>query len=132
MCLAIPGRVMEISGEPPINLKGKVSFGGAVREVNFAYVPDAKVGDYVLVHVGMALSRVDEDEAKKVFEYLSQMEEMMEEAQGAGSATEPTHPNLGPRHEDSAQGTSPFVETSGFAEASPDRSGDRQAPEIRS
>jgi len=82
MCLAIPGKVIEVSGEPPLNLKGKVSFGGAVKEVNLAYVPEAKPGDYVLVHVGMALSRVDEEEAQKTLEYFSQMDEIMAEIQG--------------------------------------------------
>jgi len=76
MCLAVPGRVESIHGEDPLSRTGKVSFGGAVKEVNLAYVPEVKVGDYVVVHVGFALSIVDEEEATKVFEYLKEMEDL--------------------------------------------------------
>jgi len=55
---------------------GKINFGGIVKEASLAYVPEAKVGNYVIVHAGFALSRVDEDEAQKVFEYLKQVEEL--------------------------------------------------------
>ena len=78
MCLAIPGKVMEISGEEPLLRSGKVNFGGILKEVNLAYVPDAQVGDYVIVHVGFAISQLDEAEAQKVFEYLKQMEDLGE------------------------------------------------------
>jgi len=78
MCLAIPGKIASISGEDPVLRSGKVDFGGILREVSLAYVPEAQVGDYVIVHVGFALSRVDEAEAKQVFEYLRQMEELSE------------------------------------------------------
>jgi len=78
MCLAVPGKVLSISGQD-LNLAGKVSFGGIVKEVSLAYVPEVKVGDYVVVHVGFALSIVDEAEANKVFEYLAEMGELMEE-----------------------------------------------------
>jgi hydrogenase expression/formation protein HypC len=78
MCLAVPGRVESIQGDDPLSRTGKVSFGGAVKEVNLAYVPEVKVGDYVVVHVGFALSIVDEEEANKVFEYLKEMEELSE------------------------------------------------------
>jgi len=57
---------------------GRINFGGVFKEASLAYVPEAKVGDYVIVHVGFALSRVDEDEAQKVFEYLKQMDELGE------------------------------------------------------
>ena len=57
---------------------GKVDFGGIVKDINLAYVPDAAVGDYVIVHVGFALSKVDEAEAQKVFAYLKRMEELGE------------------------------------------------------
>jgi hydrogenase expression/formation protein HypC len=57
---------------------GNINFGGILKEASLAYVPEAKIGDYVIVHVGFALSRVDEDEAKKVFEYLKQIEELGE------------------------------------------------------
>ena len=65
MCLGVPGQVVEITPDPLGMPMGKVSFGGAVREVCFAYVPEAKVDDYVLVHVGFALNTIDEDEAKE-------------------------------------------------------------------
>ena len=78
MCLAIPGKITSISGEDPLMRTGKVDFGGILKEVSLAYVPEVKVGDYVIVHVGFALSRVDEDEAKQVFEYLREMQELSE------------------------------------------------------
>jgi hydrogenase expression/formation protein HypC len=78
MCLAIPGKILTISGEEPFERMGKVNFGGIVKEVNLAYVPEAGVGDYVIVHVGVAISKVDEQEAQKVFEYLKEMDELKE------------------------------------------------------
>ena len=78
MCLAIPGKITSISGEDPLMRTGKVDFGGILKEVSLAYVPEAKLGDYVIVHVGFALNRVDEEEAKQVFEYLRQMQELSE------------------------------------------------------
>jgi hydrogenase expression/formation protein HypC len=85
MCLAIPGKIESISpGESGLTRMGKVNFGGILKEACLAYVPEAKVGDYVIVHVGFALSRLDEDEAQKVFEYLKEMEELGE--LGADSA----------------------------------------------
>lgn len=78
MCLAIPGKITSISGEDPLMRTGKVDFGGILKEVSLAYVPEAQLGDYVIVHVGFALSRVDEEEAKQVFEYLRQMQELSE------------------------------------------------------
>lgn len=78
MCLAVPGKILSISGDEPIERTGRVSFGGIVKEASLAYVPDAEIGDYVIVHVGFALSKVDEDEAKRVFEYLAEMGELGE------------------------------------------------------
>jgi hydrogenase expression/formation protein HypC len=78
MCLAIPGKVTSVSGEDPLLRSGKVDFGGVLKEVSLAYVPEVKVGDYVIVHVGFALSRVDEAEANQVFEYLREMQELVE------------------------------------------------------
>ena len=78
MCLAIPGKIESISGDEPLTRMGKVNFGGILKEASLAYVPEAKVGDYVIVHVGFALSRLDEDEAHKVFDYLKQMEALGE------------------------------------------------------
>ncbi len=77
MCLAVPGQVLSIAGEE-LQRTGKVSFGGITKEVSLAYVPEARVGDYVVVHVGFALSVVDEAEARQTFEYLRQMEELDE------------------------------------------------------
>jgi len=82
MCLAIPGQLQTISGDDVFSRSGNVSFGGVVREVNLAYVPQAVVGDYVMVHVGFALSVVDADEAAQVFEYLNQMDELNELNEG--------------------------------------------------
>lgn len=76
MCLAIPGKIETITGDDPLLRVGQVNFGGIVKEVSLAYVPEATVGDYVVVHVGFALSRLDEEEANKVFEYLRQMDEV--------------------------------------------------------
>jgi hydrogenase expression/formation protein HypC len=75
MCLAIPGKITSISGEDELWRMGKIDFGGIQKEASLAYVPEAKVGDYVIVHVGFAISRLDEEEASQVFEYLRQMEE---------------------------------------------------------
>ena len=82
MCLAIPGRVESITGDDPITRMGRINFGGVIKEASLAYVPEVKIGDYVIVHVGFALSKVDEDEAHKVFEYLKQMEELSELKEG--------------------------------------------------
>ena len=67
---------MSVSGEDPLERMGKIDFGGILKEASLAYVPDTRVGDYVIVHVGFALSKVDEAEAQKVFEYLKQMGEL--------------------------------------------------------
>lgn len=74
MCLAVPGRVMDITGDDPLMRSGKVSFGGIVKEVNLACVPEAKVGDYVIVHAGLAISVLDEAEATTTLEYLNQID----------------------------------------------------------
>ena len=78
MCLAVPGKILEIQGDDPLFRSGRVSFGGIIKQVSLACVPEAKVDDYVLVHVGMALSVVDEKEAAEVFSYLQQMGELAE------------------------------------------------------
>ncbi len=78
MCLAIPGKVASISGEDPLTRMGKVDFGGVLKQASLAYVPEAQVGDYVIVHAGFAISRLDEEEAGKVFEYLREMEQLSE------------------------------------------------------
>jgi hydrogenase expression/formation protein HypC len=78
MCLGVPGKVLEVT-ENEIGMKmGEVSFAGIRKEICLVYVPEVKVGDYVIVHVGFAISIVDENEAKQVFEYLQEMEELKE------------------------------------------------------
>ena len=76
MCLGVPGRILEIEPNSLGMTMGKVSFGGIAKEVCLAYVPEAQVGDYVIVHAGFAISRLDETEAMEVFDLLSQMEEL--------------------------------------------------------
>ena len=80
MCLAIPGKIIEIQEElDPAFRTGKVSFGGTKRIVNLSMVPDALVDHYVLVHVGVALKIIDEEEAQKTFKYLMEIGEVDEE-----------------------------------------------------
>jgi hydrogenase expression/formation protein HypC len=76
MCLAVPGKILSISGDDPLTRTGRVSFGGIIKEVNLAYVPEASVDDYVIVHVGFAISTLDEKEAEQVFEYLREIGEL--------------------------------------------------------
>jgi len=78
MCLAVPGKIVSIEGGDSILRSGRVDFAGIIKQVNLAYVPEAKVGDYVLVHVGFALNTIDETEANQVFEYLREMGELAE------------------------------------------------------
>ncbi len=78
MCLAVPGRITAIVDDGPLTRRGRVDFSGIVREVNLAFVPEASVGDYVIVHVGVALSVVDPREAERVFEYLKEIDEIRE------------------------------------------------------
>ena len=78
MCLAVPGKIISIKGDNALERTGRVNFGGVIKEVSLAYVPEARVDDYVIVHVGFALSLVDEVEAARVFEYLAQMGELGE------------------------------------------------------
>jgi hydrogenase expression/formation protein HypC len=79
MCLAIPGKILSIERTDPLMHMGRVNFGGIVKVVNLSFVPNAEVDDYVIVHAGFAISRVDEDEAQRVFEYLDEIESMMDE-----------------------------------------------------
>ncbi|MCI0449873.1 MAG: HypC/HybG/HupF family hydrogenase formation chaperone [Chlorobi bacterium] len=77
MCLAVPGKIISIDDSKGELMRvGKVNFGGIVKEVNLAYVPNAKVDDYVIVHVSFALNTIDEKEAVKVFEYLKEMDSL--------------------------------------------------------
>ena len=80
MCLAVPGRVVEIfDNADPAFRQAKVDFGGIRKDINLAYTPEAEVGKYVLVHVGFAISVIDEAEAHRVFQYLEEMGGLKEE-----------------------------------------------------
>ena len=81
MCLAVPGKVLSVLGDDPIARSGKVDFGGIVKEVNLAFVPEAGVGDYVLVHVGLAITTIDEDEALRTLEHLREIDALNQELQ---------------------------------------------------
>jgi hydrogenase expression/formation protein HypC len=89
MCLGVPGQILTIAGDDPITRTGRVNFGGVVKEVNLAFTPDATVGDYVVVHVGFAISQVDEEEAGIVFDYLRQMDELDELTAGETADNRP-------------------------------------------
>ncbi len=86
MCLGVPGKILTIRGEDPLSRRGRVQFGGITKEVNLAYLPAAQVGDYVIVHVGFAISRVDEAEAQRVFDYLRALGELQEFAGAEATA----------------------------------------------
>ena len=77
MCLAIPGKVLSYFQQNGMRM-AKVQFGGIVREACLEYVPETKIGEYVLVHVGFAISRVDEEEAKRTYELLKEMDQLTE------------------------------------------------------
>lgn len=91
MCLGVPGKIVDIQ-EDALGLNmGRVSFGGITKEVCLAYTPEAEVGDYVVVHVGFAISTIDEEEAHKVFAYLEELGEL-EELRGDQPGPEATEP----------------------------------------
>ncbi len=74
MCLAVPGRIESVEGEDALERLGSVDFGGVRREVLLAFVPEAGPGDWVLVHVGIAISRIDEREAERVLDELASID----------------------------------------------------------
>ncbi|MDX1314168.1 MAG: HypC/HybG/HupF family hydrogenase formation chaperone [Eudoraea sp.] len=77
MCLSIPGKLIEITSQLDETFRmGKVSFDGVIKEVSLTLVPEARVEDYVMVHVGAAISVVDEEEARKTFDLLKQLGEL--------------------------------------------------------
>ena len=78
MCLGIPGRVVEVGPEGLMRM-GKVDFGGVIREVCLAYVPEAQIGDYVIVHVGFAISQLDKDEAQETLKLMAEIGILEEE-----------------------------------------------------
>lgn len=77
MCLAIPGKISSLHENTGVPM-AKVDFGGITREACLSYLPDARIGDYVLVHVGFAISKVDEEEAARTYRYLSEMDQLSE------------------------------------------------------
>jgi hydrogenase expression/formation protein HypC len=83
MCLAIPGRILSISGDDPLVRAGRIDFGGVVKEVNLVYTPEAQPGEYVLTHVGFALAVIDEIEAQRMFDTLREVAGLAEKAESA-------------------------------------------------
>ena len=81
MCLAVPGKVVEITGDAQLRM-GRVDFAGVQRQACLAYVPEAKVGDWVLVHVGFAISRIDEEAARETLRTLAEIGALAEVAAG--------------------------------------------------
>ncbi|MGD0655291.1 MAG: HypC/HybG/HupF family hydrogenase formation chaperone [Thermoguttaceae bacterium] len=85
MCLGVPGKLVEIYPQAVLELpKGKVEFGGIYKDICLAYTPEAQVGDYVLVHVGFAISRIDQAEAEEIFSYLNEIGEIEEKEEEVG------------------------------------------------
>ena len=78
MCLGIPGKIIEIDRSQALPM-GKVDFGGVVKEVCLAYVPEVEIGDYVIIHVGFAISQLDEQEAHETLKLLAEMEMLADE-----------------------------------------------------
>ncbi|MBS0664718.1 MAG: HypC/HybG/HupF family hydrogenase formation chaperone [Verrucomicrobia bacterium] len=76
MCLAVPGKIVEVTEGDPLLRSAKVSFAGVVKQVSLTCTPEAKLGDYVLVHVGVAISTIDPQEAAETFKYLKAMGEL--------------------------------------------------------
>ena len=124
MCLAVPGRIIEIRDDQ-VSPTGTVDFGGVCKEINLSFVPEAKTGDYVLVHAGFALNTIDEDEANKVFEYLRELEELglddPEALERRGSEEHGGRPIDGP-------GLDETDEPGGRKTRGPDRSGGSEEP----
>lgn len=78
MCLAVPGKIETISGDDPLTRTGRVRFGGIVKKINLAYVPEAQVGDFILAHVGFAITRLEPEAAQQVFTYLDEITDLSE------------------------------------------------------
>jgi len=103
MCLGVPGKVLEIQENALGMTMGKVDFGGITKDVCLAYLPETRPGDYVIVHVGFAISKVSEQEAAETFEILRQMGELAEleeprpDGPEAGAAGTPADPGRGGR-----------------------------------
>ena len=78
MCLAIPGKLVEVGTDAQGVRMGKANFGGIVKQVCLEYTPEVVIGDYVLVHVGFALSKVDEEEAARTYKALEELQQLGE------------------------------------------------------
>jgi len=116
MCLAIPGRIESIQGDSALARFAMVNFSGARKEVSLAYVPQAVVGDYVIVHVGFALSIVNEAEANRVFEFLDdigELEELKQHEERPPDSEEQIQAQIRARHE--ARQAAAATETAGAA-----------------
>ena len=87
MCLAVPGRLLDVSGQDPLSRVGRVDFGGVIKQINLAFAPEAKIGDHLLVHVGFAIAVIDEAEAERVFAHLREVGELAATAGGGGAAS---------------------------------------------
>jgi hydrogenase expression/formation protein HypC len=83
MCLAVPGKVLTVDGKDPAFRLGSVDFRGVRKTVNLAFTPEVEVGDFVLVHVGFAITRIDQEEAARTFKYLEHIGALEEEGLGA-------------------------------------------------
>ena len=92
MCLAVPGQVLSVEGDDPLARSARVDFSGVVRSVNLAFVPEARAGDYVLVHVGVALARIDEAEAARLLATLREIDALEEDAPDEATAGETSGP----------------------------------------
>lgn len=97
MCLGVPGQVLSVEPDPLDMTMGKVSFGGIVKRVCLAYVPEVAVGDYVVVHVGFAISRIDETQAREMLEFLATSGELAELGEPGVEAAGPEPPAGGSR-----------------------------------
>ena len=93
MCLAIPGKIVAFHERDGVRM-GKIDFGGISRDACLEYIPDAALGDYVMVHVGFAISKVDEEEAARTYKYLAEMDQLAEihtpEPEAGGAADDST------------------------------------------
>ncbi len=94
MCLGVPGKIIETYQSGDLRM-GKVDFGGVVREACLAYVPDVQVGDYTIIHVGFAISRLSEEEAQASLEALRELSQFEQELGLAGGAADELSPGTG-------------------------------------
>jgi hydrogenase expression/formation protein HypC len=106
VCLGVPGKVLTVEENAQGMIMGTVSFGGVNKEICLAYVPEAKPGDYVIVHAGFAISIINEQEAEETFEILRQMGELVDLAEaGEGASDAASAPGLAPPRSGEAPGS---------------------------